>query len=71
MVVNIFKVSPAELEGFLLEHPSIADAAIIGVPDDDLGEVPKAYVVKRSGAVVTEDEIIQYIAGAYYETQYH
>lgn len=61
---NIFaQVSPAELESFLLEHPSIVDAAVIGIPDEDASELPRAYVVKRDGEEVTSDEIFEYISG--------
>jgi acyl-CoA synthetase (AMP-forming)/AMP-acid ligase II len=56
-------VAPAELEGLLLTHPYIADAAVIGIPDEVAGELPRAYVVKRNGADVTENEIAQFIAG--------
>ncbi|THU97155.1 phenylacetyl-CoA ligase [Dendrothele bispora CBS 962.96] len=42
--VKGLQVAPAELEGHLLDHPNIADAAIIGVPDDYAGELPRAYV---------------------------
>jgi acyl-CoA synthetase (AMP-forming)/AMP-acid ligase II len=40
-----FQVAPAELEAVLLHHPDVADVAVIGSPDEDAGEVPKAYVV--------------------------
>ena len=40
------QVAPAELEAHLLTHPAVADCAVIPVPDDAAGEVPKAYVVK-------------------------
>ncbi|CAN5259355.1 acyl-CoA synthetase [soil metagenome] len=44
--VNVY---PQEIENALLQHPSVEDAAVIGVPDDELGEVPKAVVQLRGG----------------------
>jgi 4-coumarate--CoA ligase len=43
-----FQVAPAELEGLLLQHPLLADAAVIGKPDERSGEVPVAFVVKKA-----------------------
>jgi len=48
-----FQVPPAELEDVLLSHPSVRDAAVIPIPDEEAGEVPKAFVV-RSGDVSAE-----------------
>jgi HIP---CoA ligase len=47
-IVGGFNAYPAEIEGFLLEHPEVAQAAVIGVPDDRLGQVGKAFVVAKT-----------------------
>ncbi|MFI1464235.1 FadD3 family acyl-CoA ligase [Nocardia carnea] len=46
-IVGGFNAYPAEIEGFLLEHPGVAQAAVIGVPDERMGQVGKAFVVAR------------------------
>jgi acyl-CoA synthetase (AMP-forming)/AMP-acid ligase II len=57
-----FQVPPAELEALLLTHPAVADAAVVGRPDDEAGEVPVGYVVLRDGHQVTEDEVATFVA---------
>ncbi|WP_327299703.1 4-coumarate--CoA ligase family protein [Streptomyces sp. NBC_01197] len=57
-----FQVAPAELEALLLTHPAIADAAVIGVYDEDGNEVPKAFAVRQAGAHLTEEELMAYVA---------
>jgi acyl-CoA synthetase (AMP-forming)/AMP-acid ligase II len=58
-IVGGFNAYPAEIEGFLLEHPAVAQAAVIGVPDERMGQVGKAFVVRRDGEpVVSGDELI-------------
>jgi acyl-CoA synthetase (AMP-forming)/AMP-acid ligase II len=55
-----FQVAPAELEAILLSHPAIADAAVIPFPDEEAGEVPKAFVVLKAEA--SEEEIKDFVA---------
>ncbi|MDO0913996.1 4-coumarate--CoA ligase family protein [Streptomyces sp. DT2A-34] len=58
-----FQVAPAELEALLLTHPGIADAAVIGVYEDDGNEVPHAYVVRQPTATdLSEGEVMMYVA---------
>jgi acyl-CoA synthetase (AMP-forming)/AMP-acid ligase II len=60
-IVGGFNAYPAEIESFLLEHPAVAQAAVIGVPDERLGQVGKAFVVPR--APVTQEELIAWSRG--------
>jgi fatty-acyl-CoA synthase len=56
-------IYPAEIEDQLLAHPDIVECAVIGVPDDKWGEVPRAVVVPREGAELDADEILASLAG--------
>jgi long-chain acyl-CoA synthetase len=58
-----FGVAPAELESLLMEHPAVMDSAVIGVPDDEAGELIKGYVVLRKGQEATADDIIAFANG--------
>jgi 4-coumarate--CoA ligase len=58
-----FQVPPAELEALLLTHPKVADAAVIGLPDDEAGEIPSAYIVLRADTEATVQEIQEFVAG--------
>ncbi|KAF2402651.1 4-coumarate-CoA ligase 2 [Trichodelitschia bisporula] len=58
------QVAPAELEDLLLGHPKVEDCAVLGMPDDYAGELPKAYVVLKAGVprgVAVGRELIQYV----------
>ncbi|AZM93232.1 fatty acid--CoA ligase family protein [Streptomyces sp. W1SF4] len=57
-IVGGFNAYPAEIEQLLGLHPDIADVAVVGVPDPRLGEVGKAYAVRRPGSTLTADDLI-------------
>lgn len=59
---NAYQVAPAELEGILLGHPSVADAAVIPAPDEESGEIPKAFIVKKADTTLTADEVMNFVA---------
>ncbi|RPE37896.1 long-chain acyl-CoA synthetase [Streptomyces sp. Ag109_O5-1] len=58
-----YNVYPREVEEVLYEHPAVADAAVIGIPDPDLGEEVGAAVVLRPGARTTAEELREYVKG--------
>ncbi|APA11240.1 hypothetical protein sscle_07g060100 [Sclerotinia sclerotiorum 1980 UF-70] len=56
--VKGLQVAPAELESHILAHPSVADCAVIPIPDDAAGEIPKAYVVKSTSVGIEENDLV-------------
>jgi long-chain acyl-CoA synthetase len=59
-----FSVAPAQIEALLLEHPAVADVAVIAKPDEDAGEVPKAFVVLKAGYEnQSVDELMEWVNG--------
>ncbi|KAJ9590144.1 hypothetical protein L9F63_016729, partial [Diploptera punctata] len=59
--VKGYQVAPAELEKLLRQHPKIDDVAVIGIPNERLGEAPCAFIVSRSK--LTEDEVKNFVKG--------
>jgi acyl-CoA synthetase (AMP-forming)/AMP-acid ligase II len=55
-----FQVAPAELEALLITNPEVSDVAVVGVPDDEAGELPKAYVVP-AGDGIEPDELMDWV----------
>lgn len=53
-------ISSTEIEGVLYKHPDVLEVAVIAVPDEKWGEVPKAIIVLKDGSNVTEQEMIDY-----------
>ena len=57
-----FQVPPAELEALIISHPAVADVAVIGIPDDESGELPKAFVTLKPDMEASEIEIRDFVA---------
>ncbi len=57
-----YQVAPAELEAVLLEHPAVADAAVVGRADEEAGEVPLGFVALSDGADAGAEEILAFVA---------
>ena len=57
-----FQVPPAELEAILINHPEVADCAVIGVPDENAGEIPKAFVVPAGDGDLDHDALMAHVA---------
>ncbi|KAL4715819.1 hypothetical protein ACJJTC_006398 [Scirpophaga incertulas] len=60
--VKGFQVAPAELESVIKEHPSVLDAGVIGVPDENTGERPKAFIVLKDGYTCQAQDIASFVA---------
>jgi fatty-acyl-CoA synthase len=55
--INHHMVAPGEIEAFLLAHPAVAQAFVVGISDDRTNEAPVAYVIRKAGAALTENEL--------------
>jgi long-chain acyl-CoA synthetase len=61
--VGGLKVYPREVEDILYQHPAVAEAAVVGIPEATLGETVKAFVVAKPGTRTTEAELIEFVRG--------
>jgi long-chain acyl-CoA synthetase len=57
---NAWSIAPAQLEAALLEHPAVREAAVIGTPDAEAGEVPRAFVALGEGRAATAEELMAF-----------
>uniref|UniRef100_A0A5S6Q760 AMP-binding enzyme C-terminal domain-containing protein n=1 Tax=Trichuris muris TaxID=70415 RepID=A0A5S6Q760_TRIMR len=57
------QVAPTELENVLLQHPAIKDAAVIGIPKAEVGEIPRAYICLKPGCSLSEEDVHTFIEG--------
>ena len=60
--VKGFQVAPAELEALIVTHPDVADVAVIGAPDGEAGERPRAFVVRKPDTEVSAEAVIAFVA---------
>ena len=58
-------MAPATLEDILLRHDAIADVGVIGVPDEEAGELPRAFVIKKDGKETNAQELQEFVAGLF------
>jgi acyl-CoA synthetase (AMP-forming)/AMP-acid ligase II len=63
IIVSGFNVFPAEVEDALLEHPDVAEVAVVGVAHPHTGEAVKAFVVPEPGSSITESDVQAFCAG--------
>jgi len=63
IIVGISNVYPTDLESVLLEAPGVSEAAVVGIPDEELGEVPVAFVVRASGSTIDQEQLLQLFEG--------
>ena len=56
-----YSVYPREVEDVIYEHPAVKLCAVVGMPDELSGEIPKAFVVRKDGAEATEEELIEWV----------
>jgi fatty-acyl-CoA synthase len=61
--ISHFMVAPAEIEAFIMTHPQVLQAFVIGVPDPKLNEAAVAYVIPKQGERVAEADIIAHCKG--------
>jgi long-chain acyl-CoA synthetase len=60
IIVGGFNIYPQEVEGVLYEHPDILETAVVGIPDEEHGEIVKAYVVPKTGRYLNPEELRSY-----------
>ena len=65
------QVAPAELEALLLTHPDVSDVAVIGVPDDEVGELPKAFIVPKDPENFSEEDVFEFLYSEQSLSQFH
>jgi long-chain acyl-CoA synthetase len=63
IIVSGFNVYPTEVEEAIEHHPKVAEAAVVGIPDERTGEAVQAWVVPEEGHALTPEEILDFLHG--------
>jgi len=63
IITSGYNVAPPEVEDALLQHPAVAECAVVGAPDEERGQIIKAFVVLRKGAGLSEEDVIAWCEG--------
>jgi long-chain acyl-CoA synthetase len=63
IIVSGFNVYPREVEDAIAHHPKVAEAAVVGIPDDRTGEAVQAWVVPRRGEAISPQEVLDFLHG--------
>ena len=58
-------MAPAELETIIFTHPGIQNVCVVGIPDEQAGEVPMAFIILKEGATITQQQIVQLVDSKY------
>lgn len=61
LIYNGYNVYPRKLEELLFEHPAVANACVIGKPREDVGEIPKAFVVLKQGVTISAEDLKEFV----------
>ncbi len=59
---NAWQIAPAELEALLMSHPQVTDAAVVGIPNEETGEIPKGFIVPTAGETIDEPALLAWVA---------
>lgn len=62
MTYDLLQIAPADLEAVLILHPEVADAAVTAAKDEEAGEIPVAFVVRKVGSMLSAQNVMDYVA---------
>jgi long-chain acyl-CoA synthetase len=69
IITGGFNIYPSDMEAVIVQHPAVAEAAVVGVPSRDWGETPVAFVALKDGASVEAGQLREWVNGQVGKTQ--